>query len=283
MSIWKPGISRSRIRQRSPARSTATARPTSPAQATAGTLSVRRDAGAQPFFALLDAAQAAGNTTAKVTVQKEAPAVGPKLMSMLKSYVGLLLVAFLLLWRTTLWQKIARDFSGKKFGFYIGTFFIGVGYLLLLPLICIVLIISGFGVRMGLILMLVISALAVAAPVFFGFFLGSFLWCRLLKRERTYWAELLIGLLIWCLFRFVPALQFITTVITMPLAVGVFRRLLIKKEKNKTGRKGRKDADEEDADEVDEDDEVEEIIERSKGGRSSETSTHRRGRHELNP
>ncbi|MBQ5427691.1 MAG: hypothetical protein IIT51_03995, partial [Oscillospiraceae bacterium] len=103
-------------------------------------------------------------------------------------------------------------------------------------------------------------------------------------RERTYWAELLIGLLIWCLFRFVPALQLITTVITMPLAVGVFRRLLIKKEKNKTGRKGRKgrkDADEEDADEVDEDDEVEEIIERSKGGRSSETSTQRRGRHEL--
>ena len=41
------------------------------------------------------------------------------------------------------------------------------------------------------------------------------------------------------------------------------------------------DVSEEDADEVDGDDEVEEIIERSKGGRSSETSTQRRGRHEL--
>ena len=210
------------------------------AGATASTLSVRRDAGAQAFAALLDAAQAAGSTTAKVTVQQEAPSLASRLMPLLKSYVGLLLVAFLLLWRTTLWQKIAKDFSGKKFGFYVGTFFIGVGYLLLLPLICILLIISGFGVRMGLILMLVISALAVAAPVFFGFFLGSFLWCRLLKRERSYWAELLIGLLIWCLFRFVPSLQFITTLITMPLAVGVFRRLLIKKEKDKTGRKSRK-------------------------------------------
>ena len=210
------------------------------AGATASTLSVRRDAGAQAFAALLDAAQAAGSTTARVTVQQEAPSLASRLMPLLKSYVGLLLVAFLLLWRTTLWQKIDKDFSGKKFGFYVGTFFIGVGYLLLLPLICILLIISGFGVRMGLILMLVISALAVAAPVFFGFFLGSFLWCRLLKRERTYWAEMLIGLLIWCLFRFVPSLQFITTLITMPLAVGVFRRLLIKKEKDKTGRKSRK-------------------------------------------
>ena len=86
-----------------------------------------------------------------------------------------------------------------------------------------------------------------------------------------------------------PALQFITTVITMPLAVGVFRRLLIKKEKNKTGRKGRKGRKDEDEEEDDEDDEAdeadeaEEIIERSKGGRSSNTGTQRRGRHELNP
>ena len=252
-------------------------------QATVSTLSVRRDAGAQPFFALLDAAQAAGANTSKVVVQKEAASLGSRLMPLLKSYVGLLLVAFLLLWRTTLWQKIAKDFSGKKFGFYIGTFFIGVGYLLLLPLICILLIISGFGVRMGLILILVISALAVAAPVFFGFFLGSFLWCRLLKRERTYWAELLIGLLIWCLLRFVPSLQLITTVITMPLAVGVFRRLLIKKEKKKSGSKSSKSSKSKKSRKNTDDSENEEIIERSMGRRSNESDAQQQGRQELNP
>ena len=43
-------------------------------------------------------------------------------------------------------------------------------------------------------------------------------WGLLCRMAITVAVELLIGLLIWCLFRFVPALQFITTVITMPLA-----------------------------------------------------------------
>ena len=165
----------------------------------------------------------------QITEPGKSTRVFSKIKSALFSYLGLLLIAYFFLWLTPLWEKVDRDYTGKDFGLYAAAFGIGFAVLAGLPLASIILMITGFGLRPAFVLLLVYSAVLTAAPVFLGFFLGSLLWRKALKKTKNYWAELAVGLLIWRILSLIPVLKIVTAFIAGPLALGVITRMLGKK------------------------------------------------------
>ena len=174
-----------------------------------------------------------GAEAAPAPVQSTEPGKPTKVFSKIKSalfsYLGLLLIAYFFLWLTPLWEKVDRDYTGKDFGLYAAAFGIGFAVLAGLPLASIILMITGFGLRPAFVLLLVYSAVLTAAPVFLGFFLGSLLWRKALKKTKNYWAELAVGLLVWRILSFIPGVKIVTAFIAGPLALGVITRMLGKK------------------------------------------------------
>jgi len=174
-------------------------------------------------------------TAAPAHSSSSAAASGPspfaKVKGWLFTYVGLVLLAFALLWLTPLWEKLDKDYTGADFGKYAASFGIGFAVLVALPIAVIILMVTGFGMRPALVLLFLYAAAITAAPVFLGFFLGSLIWRRLIKRPVNYWAELPIGLLVWRIVSLIPGLKFAASVVTVPLALGVLTRMLGKKKK----------------------------------------------------
>lgn len=174
-----------------------------------------------------------GTEAAPAPVQSTEPGKSTRVFSKIKSalfsYLGLLLIAYFFLWLTPLWEKVDRDYTGKDFGLYAAAFGIGFAVLAGLPLASIILMITGFGLRPAFVLLLVYAAVLTAAPVFLGFFLGSLLWRKALKKTKNYWAELAVGLLVWRILSFIPGVKIVTAFIAGPLALGVITRMLGKK------------------------------------------------------
>lgn len=152
-----------------------------------------------------------------------------RIKSLVFSYVGLVLLAFALLWLTPLWEKLDSVYTGADFGRYAATFGIGLAVMVGLPIPAIILLFTGFGTRIGLVLIMLYIAAIAAAPVFLGFFVGVLIWRRLCKQPVNYWAELAIGILAWRLVSLIPVLKLATSLVTVPLALGVLTRLLGKK------------------------------------------------------
>ena len=152
-----------------------------------------------------------------------------KLKSTVFKLIGLLLIAYFFLWLTPLWEKVDADYTGKPFGTYAKAFGIGLAVLAALPLASIILFISGVGVRPALVLIFVVVAVLIAAPVFLGFFLGVLLWRKALKKDRNYWAELAIGLVCWAILAAVPGIRVAVKMVAGCLGVGVPACMLGKK------------------------------------------------------
>lgn len=152
-----------------------------------------------------------------------------KLKSTVFKLIGLLLIAYFFLWLTPLWEKVDADYTGKPFGTYAKAFGIGLAVLAALPLASIILFVSGVGVRPALVLIFVVVAALIAAPVFLGFFLGVLLWRKALKKERNYWAELAIGLVCWAILAAVPGIRVAVKMVAGCLGVGVPACMLGKK------------------------------------------------------
>ena len=152
-----------------------------------------------------------------------------KLKSTVFKLIGLLLIAYFFLWLTPLWEKVDADYTGKPFGTYAKAFGIGLAVLAALPLASIILFVSGVGVRPALVLIFVVVAALIAAPVFLGFFLGVLLWRKALKKDRNYWAELAIGLVCWAILAAVPGIRVAVKMVAGCLGVGVPACMLGKK------------------------------------------------------
>ena len=152
-----------------------------------------------------------------------------KLKSTVFKLIGLLLIAYFFLWLTPLWEKVDADYTGKPFGTFAKAFGIGLAVLAALPLASIILFVSGVGVRPALVLIFVVVAVLIAAPVFLGFFLGVLLWRKALKKDRNYWAELAIGLVCWAILAAVPGIRVAVKMVAGCLGVGVPACMLGKK------------------------------------------------------
>ena len=169
------------------------------------------------------------DTPASVSVESAKPSPFAKVKSLVFGFLGLVLIAYALLWLTPLWEKLDADYTGADFGKYAASFGIGFAVLAGLPLASILLMITGIGLRAAFILLLLYAAAIIAAPVFFGFFLGVLVWRRLFKQRSSYWAELPIGLLIWRLLTLIPGVKVAVGLVVVPLGLGVLTRLLGKK------------------------------------------------------
>lgn len=145
------------------------------------------------------------------------------------SYVGVLAVAMLLLWLTPLWETVDKKYENASFGKYAAAFGIGFAVLVALPLASVILMVTGFGLRLGFtLLMLYLAAMAVS-PVFLSYILGKLLWRKAFKKAVNYPAELAIGVLAWRILASVPLLSFLVGFISLPFGIGVFVLLLGKK------------------------------------------------------
>lgn len=145
------------------------------------------------------------------------------------SYVGVLAVTMLLLWLTPLWETVDKKYENASFGKYAAAFGIGFAVLVALPLASVILMVTGFGLRLGFtLLMLYLAAMAVS-PVFLSYILGKLLWRKAFKKAVNYPAELAIGVLAWRILASVPLLSFLVGFISLPFGIGVFVLLLGKK------------------------------------------------------
>ena len=174
-----------------------------------------------------DAQNSSGDSGANApAVEAPKPKSSPvlvKLKSTVFKLIGLLLIAYFFLWLTPLWEKVDADY--KPFGTFAKAFGIGLAVLAALPLASIILFVSGVGVRPALVLIFVVVAALIAAPVFLGFFLGVLLWRKALKKDRNYWAELAIGLVCWAILAAVPGIRVAVKMVAGCLGVGVLAKL----------------------------------------------------------
>lgn len=145
------------------------------------------------------------------------------------SYVGVLAVAMLLLWLTPLWETVDKKYENASFGKYAAAFGIGFAVLVALPLASVILMVTGFGLRLGFTLLMLYLAAIALSPVFLSFILGKLLWRKAFKKAVNYPAELAIGVLAWRILASVPLLSFLVGFISLPFGIGVFVLLLGKK------------------------------------------------------
>ncbi len=145
------------------------------------------------------------------------------------SYVGVLAVAFLLLWLTPLWETVDKKYENASFGKYAAAFGIGFAVLVALPLASVILMVTGFGLRLGFTLLMLYLAAMTVSPVFLSYILGKLLWRKAFKKAVNYPAELAIGVLAWRILASVPLLSFLVGFISLPFGIGVFVLLLGKK------------------------------------------------------
>ena len=163
---------------------------------------------------------ASGDVNVNITVSE--PSIGSIVLRKALSFAGVLLLAYVLLWLTPLWETVDRKYYGAPFGRYAKAFSIGFAVLAGVPLAAILLFISNVGVRLALIVLFLYAAAIIAAPVFLGFFL----WRGAMKKEPCYYAELAIGILVWRIAASVPGLSFAVGLVSVPLGLGVVTLLL---------------------------------------------------------
>lgn len=145
------------------------------------------------------------------------------------SYVGVLAVAMLLLWLTPLWETVDKKYEKASFGKYAAAFGIGFAVLVALPLASVILMVTGFGLRLEFTLLMLYLAAIALSPIFLSFILGKLLWRKAFKKAVNYPAELAIGVLAWRILASVPLLSFLVGFISLPFGIGVFVLLLGKK------------------------------------------------------
>jgi len=165
-----------------------------------------------------------GDVSVNITVSE--PGIGSVVLRKALSFAGVLLLAFVLLWLTPLWETVDRKYYGAPFGKYAKSFGIGFAVLAGVPLAAVLLFISTIGVRLAFVVLFLYAAAIIAAPVFLGFFLGALLWRGAMKKAPCYYAELAIGILIWRLAACVPGLSFVVGLVAVPLGLGVVTLLL---------------------------------------------------------
>lgn len=149
-----------------------------------------------------------------------------KVLSTVSSYVGLVLVAFLLLWLTPLWKTVDKRYEGATFGKYAAAFGIGFAALICIPVVALLLLISGVGARLALLLVFAYAAVCTVAPAVFAWVLGELFWRRALHKGTCYPAELAIGLAFWKLLSLIPGLSFVAGLVAIPFGFGSLVLLL---------------------------------------------------------
>ncbi len=160
-----------------------------------------------------------------------AAAVVGKLVRTLVSYIGLVLVAFLLLWLTPLWKTADKRYEGATFGKYAAAFGIGLAVLICVPIVCVLLLISGVGVRLALLAAVVYAAFILVSPTVLGFVLGALLLRKAFHREPCYPAELAVGLLLVKLVSLIPGVSVLIALVGTAFGVGSLTMLLGSSEK----------------------------------------------------
>lgn len=199
----------------------------------AGTLSYNASAKISAPAAVLSGAEVyedksdSGSDSTPAAVS--APSPLSKIKSKVFSFLGLLLIAYFLLWLTPLWSKVNAKYAGKGFGTYAGVFGIGFAVLAAVPIAAILLMITGFGLRAAFVLLFIYVAALLASPIFLGFFLGRLLWRKAFKKNANAWIELPIGLCLVTLLKLVPYLGFAVGLVSVCLGLGVIARLFGKK------------------------------------------------------
>ena len=134
---------------------------------------------------------------AGVSITIPDPGVGSIVLRKALSFAGVLLLAFVLLWLTPLWETVDRKYYGAPFGRYAKAFGIGFAVLAGVPLAAILLFISNVGVRLALIVLFLYAAAIIACSgcVLPGFFHSS---ARCLSRVCLYAAGDEEGSLLLC-------------------------------------------------------------------------------------
>ena len=165
-------------------------------------------------------------STAEAQAVPASESAGRQVWNKVTSYLGVVALAFVLLWLTPLWERVDAIYTGAPFGKFASAFGIGFGVLAGVPIAAIILMITQIGLRLAFVLLMLYVAAILAAPVFLGFFLGSLLWRAAMKKAPNYWAELAIGILIWKLATLIPGVSFVVGLVAVPLGLGVVTLLL---------------------------------------------------------
>lgn len=160
-----------------------------------------------------------------VNDKKDADNFSDKIKSQVIGMINILVIFALL---ATFAPKLFTKFDEKRKDI-IKNIGIGFIFLIILPLIMLMLIITVFGLSLGIILIALYVLLVYLSNMVTGYIIGSFIWDKLVKKEKRTYLVGVLGIIILYILKIVPYVNIVITFVSIMIGVGTIISLYNRK------------------------------------------------------
>ena len=138
------------------------------------------------------------------------------LTDILTSLVNIIIVFIVMLYFIPkLFKKLERKKDVIKSMGY------GIIFLIFIPVIAVILLLSVFGMALSLILIGIYAILIYLSTIIVGYYIGSYIWQKLIKKEMRPYLAGLIGLVILTILKNIPYIGPVVIFLTIILGIGL--------------------------------------------------------------
>ncbi len=149
-----------------------------------------------------------------------------RVLSFIRMLVVLLAMVLII---PRLFKKIKKQHIKSQIKDSLLTFVEGLLALILIPLTILILLISSLGISLGLLLLVIYIISIYISFILSGYYIGMFIFKKLLKKDTNDFFIGSIGILIIYLLKFIPFISFIATIIEISLGFGIMLKLFTNK------------------------------------------------------
>ncbi len=156
------------------------------------------------------------------TDEKDLSTLNSTFLSLISNW----LIFAILLFAVPKLLTIPKDNYGKIVGY-------GVGYMIGLPIISLLLLLSIYGSKLSIIFIIVyILSMLISTPIT-GYIIGKSIWDKFIKKEGTDYLKGLLGITILVLLSIIPYLNILIVLGTFVIATGSIIKLILENRKRK--------------------------------------------------
>lgn len=149
----------------------------------------------------------------------------------LTSYANLLIVALVLTYllpRT--FTMLKTEYTKIKADDYLKLFAKGMLFLVMLPFLSMILLLSSVGFALGLIVLALYFILAYISIIFTGYLVGEVIGNKIFKKDNNKYLNLLVGIFVIKLLELIPIIGSVISILSLFVGLGIIvEKLIIKK------------------------------------------------------
>ena len=108
----------------------------------------------------------------------------------------------------------------------------GIVSLIVIPIASLILILTKFGLPLGLILLILFLISIYISTIFTGYLLGNIIWNKFIKIKKTIYLEGLLGITLLYIISLIPYIGVAVYFISLIISMGTILSILLKKRKN---------------------------------------------------